>query len=86
MEYRNVFIANPAKVHIKNNQLVIEQAESVSIPLEDIGCILVETADVTISSAALRAFSENGISLFLCDDKHLPCGTLLPMNCYSRQL
>ena len=86
MEFRSVFIANPAKLSIRNSQLIVEKEESVSIPVEDIGCILIETPQVTCSTAVLRALSEAGVSLFVCDEKHMPCGTLLPMNCHSRQL
>lgn len=86
MEFRNIFIANPAKLSVQNNQLVITQEEKITVPLEDIGCVLIETPRASISSAALSKLSDNGISLFICDEKHMPCGTLLPSNCHSRQL
>lgn len=86
MEFRNIFIANPAKLSIQSNQLIIEQEERISVPLEDIGSILVETPRVLVSTAVLCALSDKGISLFLCNEKHIPCGTLMPMNCHCRQL
>lgn len=86
MEFRNIFIANPAKLSIKDKQLVIEQSEKVSVPIEDISCVLIETPQINITSAALCELSSAGVNVFFCDEKHLPCGTLLPMNCHSRQL
>ena len=33
MEYRNIFLANPARLSVQQEQLVIEQAEKITIPL-----------------------------------------------------
>lgn len=35
MEYRNIFIANPAKLSVQRNQLVIQQEQQFTVPLED---------------------------------------------------
>ena len=86
MEFRNVFISNSAKLSVSNAQLVIEQDEKVTIPIEDIGCVLIESQQVTITAATLSALSDSGVNLFTCDEKHMPCGTLLPMNSHCRQL
>lgn len=43
MEYRNIFIANPAKLCIQRNQLVIQQEQRFTVPLEDISGILIES-------------------------------------------
>ena len=43
MEYRNIFIANPAKRSIQRNQLVIQQEQQFTVPLEDISGILIES-------------------------------------------
>lgn len=47
MEYRNIFIANPAKLSIQRNQLVIQQEQQFTVPLEDISSILIERQQVT---------------------------------------
>lgn len=36
MEYRNIFLANPAKLSVQRNQLVIQQEQQFTVPLEDI--------------------------------------------------
>lgn len=43
MEYRNIFIVNPAKLSIQRNQLVIQQEQRFTVPLEDISGILIES-------------------------------------------
>lgn len=47
MEYRNIFIANPAKLSIQRNQLVIQQEQQFTVPLEDISSILIESQQAT---------------------------------------
>lgn len=47
MEYRNIFIANPAKLSIQRNQLVIQQEQRFTVPLEDISGILIESQQAT---------------------------------------
>ena len=49
MEYRNIFLANPARLSVQREQLVIEQAEKITVPLEDISSVLIESQQVTLS-------------------------------------
>ena len=86
MEFRSVFIANPAQVSVRREQLVIQQAREVTIPLEDIDSLLVESQAVVISSAALQKLARWGVTVYFCDEKHLPAALLLPVNRHSRQL
>lgn len=85
MEYRNIFLANPAKVSVQREQLVIEQAEKFTIPLEDISAVLIESRQVLLTAHAAAALAEYGITVFFCDAKHMPCCQILPMNQYCRQ-
>ena len=85
MEYRNIFLANPARLSVQREQLVIEQAEKFTVPLEDISAVLIESQQVTLSVRAAAAMASHGITVFLCDDKHLPSCQLLPINQYCRQ-
>lgn len=85
MEYRNIFIANPAKLSIQRNQLVIQQEQRFTVPLEDISSILIESRQVTLTTSALSAIAEAGVTAFLCDERHLPSAVVLPTNQYCRQ-
>lgn len=86
MEYRSVFLANPAQLSVRNQQLVIRQGQEVSSPMEDISGLLIESQQVTITSAAMQKLTEYGVTVYFCDEKHLPAALLLPMNRHSRQL
>jgi len=84
MGYRNIMISNSVKLFIKNRQLIINGVEDISIPLEDINCILIENMTVSISTYFLQECSDQGIAVYLCDKKHLPNTVLLPMVRHSR--
>jgi CRISPR-associated protein Cas1 len=86
MPYRNIFIANTAKLTTKNEQLVVDNGESFSFPIEDIRCVLIEDYRSTITTALLSKFAEAGVTVLICNGKHLPTAALNPINCYSRQL
>ena len=85
MEYRNIFLANPARLSVQREQLVIEQAEKITVPLEDISSVLIESPQVTLTAYAAAAMANHGITVFMCDEKHLPSGQILPINQYCRQ-
>ena len=85
MEYRNIFLANPARLSVQQEQLVIEQAEKFTVPLEDISAVLIESLQVQLTVHAAAALAEHGVTVFLCDEKHLPCAQVLPINQYCRQ-
>ena len=86
MSWRNVIIANPARLSLKQNQLVIRQDEEVSIPLEDISVIVVETPQALISSRLMDELARASIPLITCDPGHLPSGLFLPFQQHSRFL
>ncbi|MEG1075215.1 MAG: type II CRISPR-associated endonuclease Cas1 [Ruthenibacterium sp.] len=86
MSYRNLIIENPARLSVRNEQLVIRNEEEHTVPIEDISALLIENHQSTLTSAALAALSQDGVSLYVCDEKHLPCGILLPFSQHSRQL
>lgn len=86
MAYRNIFIENPAKISIRNKQLLIETDKVHSIPVEDISALLIENQRSSITSAALSFLGESGVAVFCCDKKHLPCAILTPFCRHSREL
>lgn len=86
MEFRAIFIANQTQLSVRREQLVIRQTQEVTVPMEDITSLLLESQAVTISSAALQKLAEHGVTVYICDEKHLPAALLLPMNRHSRQL
>ncbi len=85
MEFRGIFVANPAQLSLRRNQLVIRQEREVTVPMEDISSLLLESRAITVTTAALEALSQHGVTVYLCDDHHLPSSILLPINHHCRQ-
>lgn len=71
----------PARMRIENDQLVLsrEGFEDRTIPTEDIGVLLIDQQRTVYTHAVLVRLMEQGACVVLCDEKHLPCGLLLPM-------
>jgi CRISPR-associated protein Cas1 len=85
MEYRNIFIANPAKLSVQMEQLVIEQAEKYTVPIEDLSAVLIESQQVQLTANTIESLAEKGVTVYFCDKKHLPACQILPVNQYCRQ-
>ena len=49
-----------------------------TVPLEDIGLVMVDQRDTTFSHSALSGLAENGAAVCVCGPNHLPAGLLLP--------
>ena len=85
---RTLCFTNPAYLSLKNEQLVVKipqsdgdkQSEKVTtIPIEDIGVVVIDNRQITITSAVMDALLENNCALITCDAKSLPVGLLLPL-------
>ena len=53
MEFRAIFIANSAQLSVRKEQLVIRQTQEITVPMEDITSLMLESQAVTVSTAAL---------------------------------
>lgn len=84
MAYRNLIIENNAQIHIQNEQLLIQTDTKHSVPLEDINSILFENRQTTITVAVLAKLTQMGSTVFVCDEKHTPCGVMLPFAQHCR--
>ena len=85
---RTLCFTNPAYLSLKNEQLVVKipqsdgdkQSEKVTtVPIEDIGVVVIDNRQITITSAVMDALLENNCALITCDAKSLPVGLLLPL-------
>jgi CRISPR-associated protein Cas1 len=50
-----------------------------SVPIEDIGLIILDDPHITFSNALLMALNENNSAIISCDASHMPYGLMLPM-------
>lgn len=71
------------EVRKKDRQLIVrypDEEPTRSVPIEDIGMLIMEDQQVVISNALLMALMENNVAVLTCDTKHLPAGLLLPIH------
>lgn len=85
MEYKNIVLSRPARLSVRQRQLVIEQEETCTVPIEDLSSVLIESGQVVLTAHAATELALHGVTVFLCDEKHLPCCQLLPVNQFCRQ-
>ena len=90
---RTLCFSNPAYLSLKNAQLVIKlpevekadvveliKAEAVrTIPIEDIGVVVLDNRQITITQGLAEALLENNCAIITCDSAHLPVGLMLPL-------
>lgn len=80
---RTLFFATPAYLSTKNEQLVVNypdgQAEK-RVPIEDIGMVIMEHQQITITNALLEKLVANKAAVISCNAQHLPVSLLLPLD------
>ena len=86
---RTLFFANPAYLSTKNEQLVVsfpdQDREEKTIPIEDLGFIVLENPQITITTGLIRKLIDNNTAVITCNQQHLPTGYLQPLQGHSEQ-
>jgi len=86
---RTLHFSNPAHLSTRNHQLVVELKDenrtTKTIPIEDVGVVVLEHPQITFTSNLLSQLLENKVGLVTCDDKYMPNGMLLPFEANSEQ-
>lgn len=80
---RTLYFGNPAYLKTANEQLVIEMHESgetKSTPIEDIGLLLLDHQQITITQSLLAKLLANNTAVITCDNTHHPAGMLLSLD------
>jgi CRISPR-associated protein Cas1 len=57
-----------------------------SIPIEDLGVLVVDERDTTYTQSVLTRMAEAGAALVVCGADHLPCGMYLPLSSNTQLL
>jgi CRISPR-associated protein Cas1 len=80
---------------VRNNQLVIKLPEIewneslpelfkeqsvVTKPIEDLGIVVLNNRQITITHGVLEKLLENNVALITCDQRGLPIGLMLPLS------
>jgi CRISPR-associated protein Cas1 len=89
MVKRTLHFSNPAYLSCKNQQLVVElkdeEKTKKTIPIEDIGVVILEHPQITITSRLMEELLANKVSLITCNSKFMPSGLFLPLEGNSEQ-
>lgn len=87
MSWRSLAITHPARLSLSKGQLLIEQQEKITVPLEDIAIVVIEAKEVVLTAPLLSAFASYGITLFTCDRTFVtlwPVVTFFPTSPFFR--
>jgi CRISPR-associated protein Cas1 len=85
---RTLYFGNSAYLKTKNEQLVIEMpdtGETKSVPIEDIGIVILDHQQITITQAVMAKLLENNTALITCNQKHHPVGLQLCLDGHTLQ-
>ena len=86
---RTLFFGNPAYLSTKNEQILIsypdKEQETKTVPIEDIGVIVLENQQITITNGLLEKLINNNVAVINCDKTHMPIGLLMPLNGHTEQ-
>lgn len=91
---RTLYFGNPAYLNVRLAQLEIrlpevEKNETLPaafkesvvkrIPIEDIGVVVLDNKQITITQGALGALLDNNVAVVTCDEHRMPSGLMLPL-------
>ncbi len=79
---RTVEISRAAHLSLSRSQLNIRAKDGtddeLSVPIEDLGVLVLDEAGITVTTAVLSAMCQANVAVVTCDERHLPCGMFLP--------
>lgn len=90
---RTLCFTSPAYLSLKDGQMVVrlpeveksDMPESLkrdstrTIPVEDIGVVVLDNRQITITHGLLEALLENNCAVVTCDARGMPVGLMLPL-------
>jgi len=83
---RTLYFGNPAYLSLKLEQLVVRMPDSQdnmdtvrTIPIEDIGILILDHKQITITQGLIEKLLDNNCALITCSSNHLPVGLMLPL-------
>ncbi len=92
---KTLYFGNPAYLSLRNKQLVIQLPEVVkndtlpetfkedavkTIPIEDIGVVVLDNKQITITHGLMEAMLENNCAFITCNNSRMPAGLMLPLD------
>lgn len=88
MVKRTLYFGNPTYLKTKTEQLIIEKQEDgelITVPIEDIGLIILDHSQITITSGVIAKMLEKNVAIITCDATHHPTGLMLNLDGHTLQ-
>ena len=89
---KTLYFGNPIYLSLRNAQLVLRKPDADkleesfkqdaerTIPIEDIGVVVLDNRRITITTGAMEALLGNNCAIITCDSTNLPVGLMLPLS------
>jgi len=89
MVKRTLSFSRPCILSLKNCQMVIKMKDDPdfirTVPIEDIGFVLLENQQISITMPLLNALADNNAAVVVCTDKLMPNAMFLNLDSNSVQ-
>jgi len=89
---RTLCFSHPAYLSLRDRQLVVrlekhdnEPERQATIPIEDIGIVVLDHRQITLTHGVMAALLDNNASIVTCDNAHMPVGLMLPLEGHTVQ-
>lgn len=91
---KTLYFGNPAYLSLRNDQLVIhlpnaqgmDDASGINtVPIEDIGIVVLDHRQITVTQGLLERLLDNSTAVVTCDTSRMPAGLLLPLEGHTVQ-
>lgn len=79
---QTLMFSSPVYLSLKDQQMVItfkDNKDTVTRPIEDIGFVVIENPQVSISVPLLNELADNNVSVVFCDKKQMPKTMLMTL-------
>ena len=81
---RALFFSTPFCLSLRNNQMIIHTKEmpemQKSVPIEDIGFVILEHQQTNITLPLLNALSDNNVAVIFCGNDFMPNAMLMNLD------
>jgi CRISPR-associated protein Cas1 len=89
MVKRTLHFSNPAHLYTRHQQLMVELKDddrtTKSVPIEDLGMVILENPQITLTASVLTLLLEQQVAVITCDNRYMPVGMFLPFEGNSVQ-
>ena len=85
---RTLYFGQVAYLSLRDGQLLVRfpaEEGSRSIPIEDIGVLILDHQQISITHGLMNALEAHKCALITCSASHMPSGLFLPLDAHSLQ-